>query len=329
MNKELEIYCSIHLGNAPISETLTLTCNHRFCIDCLLGDWTNSINSGFVNASRLKCPEAGCNIPISYEELKGNLPKAVFQKYEEFSFNTFMVENVKEKEKTIICPNVKCGTKSFIWEGASFFTCWQCKNKYCSECFGEWKEHEGLTCEEYKKNIKNNLKKDDVEFEKMMEKEKWMKCPKCRSIVEKIEFCNFIRCQSNICQKKTCFCYLCGEILVEKDHYKHYKDGNPYENFCVNSGKIKKKIIKIDEKLEKNKKNLLKKPCIGCGTKDAEICENLWDKFIKCSKKGCKYKGKILCIKCKKIFEENEGELLLNHSEECNLKKGFKICILF
>lgn len=328
MNKELEIYCSIHLGNSPLSEMLTLTCNHRFCIECLIGDWTNSINSGFVDSSRLKCPNEGCNVPIEYNELKGNLPKEVFQKYEEFSFNTFMLKNdEKSKEKTIICPDPKCQTKSFIWEGASFFTCWKCKNKYCGECAGEWKDHERLTCKEYEEYKKNNLNKNDVDFEKMMEKEKWMKCPKCKSIVEKIEFCNFIRCQSNICQKNVCFCYLCGEILKEEDHYLHYQDHNPYANKCKNYGKIKK-IEKINGKKENNYiKKELKIPCPGCRTKNSDFCEIFWEKFTKCNKDGCKYKGKIVCLKCKETFLTNEGDLLIPHSDKC--KRNACKCFVF
>ena len=158
----------------------------------------------------------------------------------------------------------------------------------------------------------------------MMEKEKWMKCPKCHIVVEKIEFCNFIRCPSNICQKKTSFCYLCGEILAEEDHYDHYKNKNPYENQCMNSNK-KKKLNNINHNIEGKAKAKAKKPltkaCPGCRTRDPEKCEILWEKFTQCSNNDCKYKGKIVCLACKKkIFKPTDGEMIFDHGEDCKIK---------
>lgn len=91
---EAKIICDIHLGEVPISETLTLTCNHRFCSDCLVSDWTSNIQSGYVDKSRLKCPSDNCNTPITYDELKGNLPANIFDKYEEFTMKNFMTNEV-------------------------------------------------------------------------------------------------------------------------------------------------------------------------------------------------------------------------------------------
>ena len=318
-NKEPEINCGICLCPAPLSQCLTLACNHRFCKDCLVADWTSNISQGFIDSSRLKCPDAKCTVPISYEELRANLPQNIFQKYEEFSFNAFMVNETNQtKEKTIVCPDPKCQTKSFIWSGASYFTCFQCKVKYCAECRGDWKDHEGMTCEKYKELKEKNLNPNDIVFENMMQNEKWMKCPKCEMVVEKIEFCNFIRCPSNICQKNTCFCYLCGEILTEELHYKHYKDKNPYLNECVNSNKPKN--LKNGEKIQEKEKKLLKDACPGCGTKNPEVCEILWEKFTKCSDNKCKFKGKVVCLKCRRKFEANEGEAIFQHGEGCKKK---------
>lgn len=330
MEKEIEVYCSIHLGNCKISETLTLNCNHRFCSDCLIADWTNNINNGFVDSSRLKCPHDGCNVPISYSELKGNLPANIFKKYEEFSFNNFSIKESDKKEKIVICPDPKCQIKSFIWAEASFFTCWKCKEKFCAECSGNWKNHEGLTCEEFKTNKENGITKEDLAMNKIIENEKWMKCPKCKIIVEKIEFCNFIRCRSNVCQKKTCFCYLCGDILTEETHYTHFKDNNPYNDRCINFERLEDDKKKQNIKKKPENKQLSQK-CPGCKTQDPNLCENLWDSFIKCSNKNCKFKGNIICLRCLEMTRENQDDFLISHPQICEGKqnKCGKNCILF
>lgn len=122
-----------------------------------------------------------------------------------------------------------------IWKDASYFTCAKCKNQYCASCFGDWEDHKELTCEQFKLKKLEKRDKNEIAFEKLIEKEKWKKCPKCGSIVEKTEFCNYIRCKSNICQKNTCFCYLCGDILTEETHYTHFDQNNPYLNKCINT----------------------------------------------------------------------------------------------
>lgn len=56
-------------------------------------------------------------------------------------------------------------------------------------------------------------------------------CPRCGVFIEKLSSCNYVRCESLICQKKTVFCFLCNEFLIEKKIKSHYQNENPY-NSC-------------------------------------------------------------------------------------------------
>ena len=47
--------------------------------------------------------------------------------------------------------------------------------------------------------------------------EKFIRCPKCRVLIERIAGCNMMRCQ----QCSTRFCYVCGKVL---ESYAHFAD---------------------------------------------------------------------------------------------------------
>jgi len=49
-------------------------------------------------------------------------------------------------------------------------------------------------------------------------------------MIEKTKNCNFIRCENQICEKKTVFCYLCGEQLKETKLNEHFIQNSPYNN---------------------------------------------------------------------------------------------------
>ena len=109
----------------------------------------------------------------------------------------------------IECPNPNCHSKSFINKDASYFVCPGCQQKLCAICFGDWKQHETLNCNDYQKLKKKTV--DDI-FEKLMKEKKWRRCPNCQFVIEKTEYCNFMRCRLSICQKRFCFCYCVEKV---------------------------------------------------------------------------------------------------------------------
>lgn len=54
----------------------------------------------------------------------------------------------------------------------------------------------------------------------ILENEGLMKCPKCGTVIEKIDGCQFISCMSSECQGRTYLCWDCGKQL-NKDHENH------------------------------------------------------------------------------------------------------------
>lgn len=295
--------CQICLSPILIANCLTLSCDHRFCRDCLVEDWKNNISRGYVSTSHLKCPADKCGTPISLFELRYNLPEKFYLDYLRFSNENFQ-NDPKSKEIMIKCPNRKCQTPYFIFRGASYFYCSWCKIRYCAECMGDWTKHEGISCEEYKEK---NESPEEYELRKTMENSGAMRCPHCKNYGVKPDGCNFIYCTSAACQKKKMFCYMCGVVLTEADHFTHFFN-KPYGNDCVNlKEKLEKGDIKgLNTKIVKVKKDN-EVACPGCGSKNPDECE-LLENFEKriCFCKSGKCTGKLYCVKCKKLLTEEE-----------------------
>jgi len=232
---KLKLDCGICLEKVKIDECLTLNCDHKFCLKCLLSEWTFKINNGQVDKTLLKCPTEGCKKEIDYHILKGNLDKITFEKYEKFLLSHTLLEasnkGTEKKEKTVICPNPKCGQTSYIWEEADTFKCPQCNQKYCAkeDCKGDWKLHQGKSCQQFKALKKNKSTAQEIMIADVKYIEKnYKKCPVCGIPIEKTKNCNYVRCESAKCQKKTLFCFLCGQFLNEKEIKFHYMNENPF-----------------------------------------------------------------------------------------------------
>ena len=310
------VECPVCMDDVPFAKTLQLSCQHRYCLECLTREWEYNIMNSQISDTILKCPAENCKMPITYFELKRNLKSEVFQKYEEFTIKSFELSESKN-EMTVVCPNANCQIKYVVFKGASYFTCNQCKVKFCCDCYGSFPEHEGRTCQELKEGA---LSKEEREFREEIRSKGWMPCPHCKMIIEKIEFCNFIRCRSPSCQKKNSFCYLCGQALNEVDHFDHYKDKNPYGNSCVgqNKSEDKKKIE------EKKKTNFVQCPkCKTINEKEVALLENFSNKYCFCKSEKCK--GKIYCLLCGEGIQDKNA---VEHYEN-SCKKSFSSCSIF
>ena len=112
-----------------------------------------------------------------------------------------------------------------INELLSFVTC-NCSKTWCTNenCMGNWEKHTSLTCQQFKEKYKDNLINQNID--EYIKEKKLQKCPVCGAVIEKTKNCNYIRCESKKCQKKTIFCYICGELLKDDAISVHYQGNN-------------------------------------------------------------------------------------------------------
>ena len=244
--------CLICFSQLPIKNFITLSCNHRFCSECLISEWELKISQGQV--SNIKCPSEKCENEVNYYILKGNLRKAVFEKYDQLLYNFGLYSNEKPEknnEKAIICPS--CSSEYFIPKETQYFTCHKCQIPYCSNerCLGEWKKHQGKTCEEF---VKEKKQRERTLTPSFLNSNNLKQCPVCGSIIEKFGNCNLVRCCSVRCQKKTLFCFVCLEVLSEKNSLQHFSQNSSFGK-CNN---IKKDEIIGKNNMEKKENNFYK-----------------------------------------------------------------------
>ena len=227
-------------------QQVQLECLHIFCSDCLQTYIKEKIKSHQISRDSLLCPNEQCKKPLNFYRIKAILTTSDFEQYEQLLIKDILL---LQDERFFICPN--CNLRMIIpkKEDISFLKCEQCKKCWCTneDCMGDWDEHKGIVCEEFKKGNFKGKQEQEV-FEDLVKEKGWMPCPKCGSMVEKMKNCNYIRCESTKCQKKTLFCYICGELLKESDVTEHYKNENAF------SGCKKKKM----QKEENEKTNQIK-----------------------------------------------------------------------
>ncbi len=306
--------CQICFEHRAQNEFFQLLCTHKFCKNCLINDWTSKINMNQFDENFLKCPSESCGKPLNIYSLKELLPKDVFTRYDNLKMEQFQTGD--KNEKKITCP--KCSTYSIINKASQYFNCPVCKETFCAneQCFGLWKNHDKINCEQYKRKIQKGIKaQSDTEFENYVNLKNWRKCPVCYTTIEKIKNCNYVTCESKRCQKKTTFCYLCGLLLKESERSTHYLNNNAY-NLCD-----KNELLAL-----KNNENKVKIGCVMCGNREKqslEILEKSNEKICKCMSNKCKLK--YFCLICQEKIEEMDVNKHIQ--ENCDeLMRVKKLC---
>eukprot|EP00928_Gymnodinium_smaydae_P056164 TRINITY_DN39593_c0_g1_i1.p1 TRINITY_DN39593_c0_g1~~TRINITY_DN39593_c0_g1_i1.p1 ORF type:complete len:285 (-),score=25.57 TRINITY_DN39593_c0_g1_i1:367-1167(-) len=97
---------------------------------------------------------------------------------------------------------------------------------------------ESLDMDDQAANSKSSEQKRQEEkdaermFEEFLAREQLKRCPVCKAPSERKEgSCNFLQCRSDICRKRTYWCFLCGDRKTLEEHYSHYPKG-PYVDVC-------------------------------------------------------------------------------------------------
>ncbi|KAF3188641.1 hypothetical protein TWF106_005280 [Orbilia oligospora] len=174
----------------PVTEIVTLDCDHRYCEECL--------NVMVMTASQQEStmPPKCCSVRV-----RPNVIKRVLKTDEDkVKFSRKIIEYDTVVEKRLFCPKQKCG--AFIpyhprkdQHHPLVGTCQKCGTRACRICKGKAHKHTEDCPEDLGLNAVIGLSKDNG----------WKRCYRCRAMIELNYGCNHMTCR---CGAE--FCYMCG-----------------------------------------------------------------------------------------------------------------------
>ncbi|RVD90079.1 uncharacterized protein DFL_001059 [Arthrobotrys flagrans] len=174
----------------PVTEIITLDCDHKFCEGCL--------NTMVMIASQQEStmPPKCCSVKV-----RPNIIKRVLKTDEDkINFSRKIIEYDTIVEKRLFCPKQKCG--AFIpyhprkdQHHPLVGTCQKCGTRACRICKGNAHKSTEDCPEDLGLNAVLGLSKDNG----------WKRCYRCRAMIELNYGCNHMTCR---CGAE--FCYICG-----------------------------------------------------------------------------------------------------------------------
>ncbi|CAN6461496.1 unnamed protein product [Victoria cruziana] len=199
--------CGICMEPKEISDTFqNRSCSHRFCIDCTRRHLTVRIQE---NATRVRCPEAGCKSSIDAECCQSIVPVHVFERW-----SAVLSESAISARNRIYCPFRDCSALLEI-DGITVIVqaeCPSCNRLFCARCKTPW--HADLACEDYQLGDEG---RNDILLKNLAKDKKWARCPRCKFFVERAEGCSHMTCR---CSFE--FCYICGGRWTDGHHACKY-----------------------------------------------------------------------------------------------------------
>jgi IBR domain, a half RING-finger domain len=225
---ETKITCDCCYLDKPISEFITLDCDHRMCEDCVRENLNTLVNEGKVGDD-VSCFQ--CSRAIDYNIIVNVLDQDMRDKYDKFLLRK--LETHLKNEVYITCvgkPGVDCEFGQFISVDREEYTCPKCGASFCAKC--KKSIHPKITCKQAKER-----EGIDIETKKSIEMGQASFCPWCDVLIYKDKGCKYIICTSPVCQGKRGFCWDCKTKLTQK-HETH-----PCHTPDVISNRLKKSCI--------------------------------------------------------------------------------------
>ncbi|KAF2089126.1 hypothetical protein K490DRAFT_39115, partial [Saccharata proteae CBS 121410] len=179
--------CLICGDNVTASDSVRLTCQHSWCLDCLRRSYDLALGS------EQNFPVTCCDWDVPHDVVRRVASEENWQSY---------LEKEEEVNTTsrVYCGNPQCNkflpgrlhnteTAMAVCPNCSAITCLKCKERR------EALAHECVT------------RPEDRLFQAHAEREHWQPCPHCQRVIELRDACNHITC---VCGQN--FCYVCGEV---------------------------------------------------------------------------------------------------------------------
>ncbi|XVF54499.1 hypothetical protein PTKIN_Ptkin05aG0185100 [Pterospermum kingtungense] len=180
--------CRICIERVRVDDKIK-KCKHGFCSNCM----AKYIEAKVVefNVANIKCPAVGCNLLLDPLSCRPFISKHIFNKWCDLLCNATVLHDYSNK--FVYCPYRDCSALILNECGGGDeqerCTCPYCKKKFCVRCKSPW--HAGYWCREMKKFKDRN----DILVGRLIEKEKWTRCPKCGNAVERRGGCPTIHCR--------------------------------------------------------------------------------------------------------------------------------------
>ncbi|TVY16571.1 ATP-dependent RNA helicase DEAH12-like protein [Lachnellula arida] len=211
-NSERE--CPICLATDDIDMPVETSCKHTYCLECFESCCKHAASTS-TNQFQIKCAGDGdeCRKVFSLAEVKNHVSSSVFEGIFKSSFEGYIG---RHPEDFHYCKGVDCGFVYRCTAAAqskpSLYACSNCPQRLCTSCHENW--HGGRTCAEYKDLISGGYEG----LEKLKKKLNIKACPKCKTLMEKIEGCNHMSCPA--C--KAHLCWVCMAVFETSDPcYNH------------------------------------------------------------------------------------------------------------
>jgi len=195
---------------------LTKGCLHGCCHECLKQYLKSDLKN--IGAYPRKCFMNDCRILLNYTNVEYALTDE--NELEEYDRMLIMCSTQGNNE-TMACPlcnAVMLKPRDEADQGLMQCVNESCECDLCSKCGVAY--HMNQSCDEYMAELKSKTSGADEEFDELAKRNKWCKCPQCGLVVERTEGCYHMThhgCPGGGEQRRTDFCYFCGELLTKKE----------------------------------------------------------------------------------------------------------------
>eukprot|EP00930_Biecheleria_cincta_P051312 TRINITY_DN36476_c0_g1_i1.p1 TRINITY_DN36476_c0_g1~~TRINITY_DN36476_c0_g1_i1.p1 ORF type:complete len:277 (-),score=21.30 TRINITY_DN36476_c0_g1_i1:47-877(-) len=193
-------------GQEAFPGKITSGCMHSrdVCARCVERTIDLEVN-GKGNASRIMCPQVGCDEELSYEDVRRQASGDVFVRFDKHLLDAAL----RAEPNFRWCAHNGCGNGQILVGSVGknvFFFCHGCGRRTCAHHRCAW--HAGRSCAQYDLDGQNC---EEVALLQYLEQQgSTVRCPKCHHGIEKSGGCDHMTCHRNVGGCGAEFCYRCG-----------------------------------------------------------------------------------------------------------------------